>query len=140
MRPHEPKYTTSRSPSVTGVLAAGVPSILRNASISLAGATFRQSSLPVSRLNTMVTSLSPSCAVRNNLFPAITGDDAPGGTSTFHFTFVSGPSLVGGFWAAAATPVPAGPRNCGHGAGSAANALEAKPTHASAVRMRTIRE
>src|SRR5579885_850075 len=50
----------------------------------------------------------------------MTGDDTPGGTATFHLTFFCGPNSTGGFWPAA-TPDPPGPRNCGHGAGSAAD-------------------
>src|SRR4051812_38006298 len=46
------------------------------------------------------------------------GDENPEGTFTFHFTFLSGPTSIGGFWPSA-TPDPPGPRNCGHGAGSA---------------------
>ena len=46
IRPHEPKYATTTLPSVAGVLAAGLPSVLWYASIWSAGACFRHSSLP----------------------------------------------------------------------------------------------
>ena len=47
--------------------------------------------------------------------PTTTGDDDPLGTSTFHFTFLSGPISVGGRWSSA-MPEALGPRNWGQGA------------------------
>src|SRR5687768_14914252 len=58
------------------------------------------------------------------LSPATIGDETPLGAATFHFTFLSGPSSVGGC-CSSATLEPPGPRNCGHGEGPAANELAA---------------
>src|SRR5215203_3177781 len=60
----------------------------------------------------MVKSLPSSNAVSTILSPTTMGDDAPGGTATFHARFSFGPNFTGGFWSSA-TPLPAGPRNCG---------------------------
>src|SRR4051794_37719204 len=51
------------------------------------------------------------------------GDELPAAIGTFQATFSSGPKCSGGLLASA-TPVPPGPRNCGH-AGSPAVANEA---------------
>src|SRR5579859_4987645 len=47
--------------------------------------------------------------------PTMTGDEWPGGSSTFQITFVSGP-MASGSLAPSATPVALGPRNCGQSA------------------------
>src|ERR1700722_14562780 len=49
------------------------------------------------------------------------GDDAPGGTATFHAKFSFGPNLTGGFFFSA-TPEPLGPRNCGQSAAKSSEA------------------
>src|SRR5688500_5914343 len=73
----------------------------------------------------MVSSLSPSNAVRTRFSPAAMGDDMPAGTGTFHFRFFSGPNSVGGFWPSA-TPDPFGPRNRGQTSDSSVAAPEFK--------------
>src|SRR5436189_5774912 len=52
-----------------------------------------------------------------SLSPTTTGDESPPGAGTFHITFLSGPTSIGGF-CSSAIPEPAGPRNCGHASGS----------------------
>src|SRR5262245_13456494 len=87
----------------------------------------------------MVSSLSFSNAVRMILSPTTTGDDAPGGTGTFHARFSVGPNLTGGFWSSA-TPDPAGPRNCGQSAARIGSVRE-RARHAITNRvMRSFRE
>src|ERR1700690_1384948 len=56
-------------------------------------------------------SLSFSNAVRKIRSPTTMGEDAPGGTATFHNRFSFRPNFTGGFWSSA-TPEPPGPRNC----------------------------
>ena len=119
--PHDPKYDTTTVPSVATLDAAGLPSVLWYASTFLAGASARHSSLPSAVEYATVYSLPSSNAVRNSLSPATTGDEKPDGTGTFHFRFLSGPNSTGGFSPSPATPLPFGPRNCGHFGASAAH-------------------
>ena len=93
------------------------------------GAWARHSSLPSARLYAIVYSLPLSKAVRTSRLPTIMGDEAPLGTATFHFRFLSGPIATGGL-SASAMPEAPGPRNCGHGADSpCANAVQNIPTN-----------
>src|SRR4051812_14014115 len=64
-------------------------------------------------------SLPFSNAVSTRVSPAAIGEENPGGTLTFHFTFLSGPNSTGGF-CPSATADPFGPRNCGHASGASA--------------------
>ena len=50
-----------------------------------------------------------------SLSPATIGDESPSGTGTFHLTFFSAPTSIGGF-SSVAMPDPLGPRNRGQGA------------------------
>src|SRR5262245_12341667 len=73
------------------------------------------------------------------LSPTTTGDDAPGGTGTFHARFSVGLNLTGGFWSST-TPDPAGPRNCGQSA-ARIGSVRARARHAITNRvMRSFRE
>src|SRR5688572_4376576 len=65
--PQEPKYDTIRCPSVAGVDAAGLPSVLWKGSIFGALASARHASLPSARLYAIVYSLPPSNAVMTSL-------------------------------------------------------------------------
>src|SRR5687767_391151 len=62
-----------------------------------------------------------------SLSPAAIGDESPLGTTTFHFTFFSGPNSTGGFWFSA-TPDPLGPRKRGQASRSCAPELAAITT------------
>src|SRR6476620_5326285 len=60
------------------------------------------------------------------------GDEIPGGADTFHFTFLSGPTSVGGVWPSA-TPEPFGPRNRDQASDSAPVASAATNTNSEKI-------
>src|SRR5258705_7150345 len=73
----------------------------------------RHKSLPVFRSTASVISLSPSLAVRNTRSAVTTGDDRAKGTGVFQTRFLVELNSEGSA-KPSATPVPFGPRNCGH--------------------------
>src|SRR6185503_12185649 len=73
----------------------------------------RHKIFPVFRSRARVISLSPSLAVMNTRSAVTTGDDRAKGTATFQTRFFVELNSAGSA-KPSATPVPFGPRNCGH--------------------------
>src|SRR6185369_873978 len=75
----------------------------------------RHKSFPVLRSSASVISLSSSLAVRKTRSAVTTGDDRAKGTVAFQARFFVELNSAGSV-EPSATPVPFGPRNCGHSA------------------------
>ena len=73
----------------------------------------RHSSFPVLASLQMVSSRSPSLAVRNSRPPTMMGDDWPKGTDVFQTTFFDGENSTG-YPVPESTPDPLGPRKPVH--------------------------
>src|SRR6478672_11793589 len=127
-------YTYTLSPSVTGVVVAGLLTSW-TFSISLAGAACLQTIFPSLRFTEINSSfrLPGSNAVTKMRSPQTHGDPWPRGRSVFQSKALPGPNSDGSMALSFPIPRPPGPRNCGHlsSTNSAPSAMKAHTKPAS---------